>query len=204
MAETPTRGDLARAEILDAARRLFIAQGYHGTSMRAIAHAAGGRAVAGLYNHFPTKEAIFAALIEERHPYDEMLLLLEDIAGQAQTAPEFLRAALAGLMSLMPQHYDFLQLVQIDLREFGGRTLGHVIETRVFPRVLAVIERLQGLPGLKPVAPSVWIRLIASLVIGYVVTEQLGIFAPFRQHTQDEWATLFADALLNGLATDGR
>ncbi len=203
MAETPTRGDLARAEILDAACRLFITQGYHGTSMRAIARAAGGRAVAGLYNHFSTKEAIFIALIEERNPYDEMLALLEDVSGQAQTAPDFLRAALEDLLTIMPQHYDFLQLVQIDLREFGGRTLGRVAETRVFPRVLAVIERLQGLPGLKPLAPPVWIRLVASLVIGYVVTEKLGFFAPFRQYTHDEWVTIFAGTLLNGLAAEG-
>lgn len=45
MEQPVSKGDQSRAEILDAARRLFIANGYNGTSMRAIADEAGGRAV---------------------------------------------------------------------------------------------------------------------------------------------------------------
>ena len=91
MAEPLTKGEQTRAEILSAARRLFLSQGFNGTSMRAIAQEAGGRAVAGLYNHFPTKEAIFKALIEEQNPYGELFAILEDELGRATTVPDYVR-----------------------------------------------------------------------------------------------------------------
>ena len=82
MIDDRSKGDVARAEIMDAARQLFLLQGYNGTSMRAIAQAAGNRAVAGLYNHFPTKEAIFRALIEEQNPYGALLGILNNAQGE--------------------------------------------------------------------------------------------------------------------------
>jgi AcrR family transcriptional regulator len=52
--ESLSRGERTRETILDAARQLFIQQGYHGTSMRQIASQA-GIALGSLYNHFPNK-----------------------------------------------------------------------------------------------------------------------------------------------------
>ena len=57
---TPTpKGAEARAEILEAAWKLFITKGYASTSLRDIAAAAGNRAVGGIYNHFASKELLF-------------------------------------------------------------------------------------------------------------------------------------------------
>lgn len=53
-----------RALILDAARRVFEAHGLEGASMRAIAAEAGYTAAA-LYFHFPSKEAIYGALLHQ-------------------------------------------------------------------------------------------------------------------------------------------
>jgi len=198
-----TKGDQARAEILEAARRLFVSQGYHGTSMRAIAREAGDRAVAGLYNHFPTKEAIFKALIEERNPYDDLFAALETALADARTAPDFIRAALRRVLEIMPRHYDFIQLAQIDLREFGGQTIGAVLEGAVFSRALALIQDVQGLPGLKPVDGMVWLRMVASLVIGFMVTEQIAPFAGFDRYSHEAWANKFADVLIHGAGDPG-
>ena len=54
-----------RKEIIeDAARELFIKQGFHATSMRDIAK--GARVSLGnLYNYYPTKEAIFESIINQ-------------------------------------------------------------------------------------------------------------------------------------------
>ncbi len=203
MSDSSTKGDQARAEILDAAQGLFLSQGYHGTSMRAIAHAAGNRAVAGLYNHFPTKEAIFKALIEERNPYDELFGVLEGTLAGVTTAPDFVRAALAGVMRVMPRHFAFFQLVQIDMREFGGATLGGLLNNTLFPRVTKYFMQLQTLPGLRqPLDPVVVMRIMASLMVGYVITEQITLVTIFHQYTTDEWAAHFADALLYGLMDD--
>jgi TetR/AcrR family transcriptional repressor of mexJK operon len=52
-----------RQRILDAARELFLAGGYEGTSMDAIQRAVGG-SKATLYAHFPSKEALFEAIVD--------------------------------------------------------------------------------------------------------------------------------------------
>ena len=51
-----------RQAILNAAKRVFIAHGYSGTSMEAIAEAA-PVSKPTLYNHFKGKQELFAAVI---------------------------------------------------------------------------------------------------------------------------------------------
>lgn len=200
MSETLTKGDQARIEILDAARELFLDKGYHGTSMRAIARAAGDRAVAGLYNHFPTKEALFQALIEECNPYAELFGALEGALEGVQTAPQYIRRALHTVLQVMPKHAGFIQLVQIDLREFDGKHMSHVLRGMVLPRVLRIIQRLKHLPGTKPLDEFVWLRLMGSVVIGFIITDQFAEGTPFGMYDHDTWAEVIADALLYGIA----
>ncbi len=200
MDETPTKGDLARQEILEAARRLFIANGFHGTSMRAIAREAGDRAVAGLYNHFSTKDAIFEALITESNPYDQILGTLEARLDEARTGPDFVLSALITVLGIVPDYYDFIQLAQIDMREFEGRYISRLLREKFFPRVMAVIQRLQALPGLKPLDPYVVLRMMASLVIGYLITERIGPAEILRRLEHERFGEQFATALLYGIA----
>lgn len=202
MSDSLSKGDQARADILDAARRLFISQGYHGTSMRAIAREAGDRAVAGLYNHFPTKEAIFRALIEERNPYDDLFAALETALADAETGQQYVRQALKAVLSVMPRHFNFIQLAQIDLREFNGANLEHVLKQRAFPRVYELFQRLGTLPGVKPLNTVIWMRVMASLVIGFMITEQLVPTSIFGELSPDEWADEFARILLYGVADE--
>src|SRR5215470_15906416 len=54
--------DLKRGLILDAARKVFEAEGLEGASLRAIAGAA-GYTPAALYFHFESKEAIYAEVL---------------------------------------------------------------------------------------------------------------------------------------------
>src|ERR1700761_435768 len=53
-----------RRQILDGARRVFLADGFDGASMNDIAKVA-GVSKGTLYVYFPSKEALFAALIRE-------------------------------------------------------------------------------------------------------------------------------------------
>ncbi len=200
MSETLTKGDQARIAILDAARGLFLDNGYHGTSMRAIARAAGDRAVAGLYNHFPTKEAIFKVLIEERNPYDELFGALEGALEGVESGPQYVRRALRAVLQIMPKHADFIQLAQIDLREFDGKHMSQVLRGSVLPRVLSIIQRLKHLPGIKPMDEFVWLRLMGSVVIGFMITDQFAEGTPFGMYDHHTWAEMIADALLYGIA----
>lgn len=60
-AELPRRG-----AILAAATQLFLARGYAGTSMSALAQACGLQK-ASLYHHFPSKEALFSACVTDAY-----------------------------------------------------------------------------------------------------------------------------------------
>lgn len=54
-------GDERRVAIIQAVRRVFAEKGFHGTTTRALADAA-GVSEALLFKHFPTKEALFSAM----------------------------------------------------------------------------------------------------------------------------------------------
>lgn len=57
-----TKGEETAARLLDAAEHLFARQGWRGASLRAIA-AHAGITQPGLYNHFDSKEALYAAVL---------------------------------------------------------------------------------------------------------------------------------------------
>ena len=195
-----TKGDRARAEILEAAKRLFFSKGYNATSMRDIAREAGDRAVSGIYNHFPNKQAIFQALVDYRSPYDELFPILE--AGLGDTAPEYLSAVLKRVLPAMAQYSDFIELILIDAREFEGANILRLIQTQLVPRAFVVIQHIAALPGLRINDPVVLMRLFISFVIGYSLTNR---FAPefLREFYADEaWIDRYVDAFLRGIAAD--
>jgi AcrR family transcriptional regulator len=58
------RGQVTRAHLIDVATRLFAAHGYDGTSIEAVL-ADSGVSRGSLYHHFPGKDALFLAVMEE-------------------------------------------------------------------------------------------------------------------------------------------
>ncbi len=164
------RGEDRRAAILDAADRLFRGQGYAATSMRQIAEEAGfGRAVSGLYNHFPNKEAIFAALLAARSPYEPLLDALQAVEGD--TLEAFLGNLLRAVWPVAVEHLDFLQLALIDFQEFDGQTLIGFLRD-LLPHYFVIFSRVLSLPGVRQdLALPVLVRTIAVVMIGSVFTE---------------------------------
>src|SRR6266545_7177312 len=67
-----------RGQILDAAADLFAARGFVGTTTRQIA-AAVGTSETVLFRHFPTKESLYAAILEHRVPLAEAEHWLEEL-----------------------------------------------------------------------------------------------------------------------------
>jgi AcrR family transcriptional regulator len=58
------RGRATRAHVVEVATRLFAEHGYDGTSIETV-QAAAGVSRGSLYHHFPGKEALFWAVLEE-------------------------------------------------------------------------------------------------------------------------------------------
>ncbi|MFL4621185.1 TetR/AcrR family transcriptional regulator [Stenotrophomonas maltophilia] len=85
------RNELRIAQILQAALQCFLAKGFHQTSMRDIAQAA-GVSLGNLYNHFPGKEAIILAVaVAESEELAPLLQRLAASEGQRAQVLAFLR-----------------------------------------------------------------------------------------------------------------
>src|SRR5947208_16906761 len=80
--------DRKKGRIEDAAKQLFIRQGFHATSMRNIA-ARAGTSLGNLYNYYPTKEAIMGSIISKyQRVVDERLRSIFDQIDDPFTADD--------------------------------------------------------------------------------------------------------------------
>lgn len=101
-------GHLRRAEILEAAERIFIAQGYEGATIRKIAEEVGLSSTA-LYMHFEDKAAILREICDA-----SLTLLLErnrEIAARPLDVALRVRAMLEAYMRWGLEHPNAYQLV---------------------------------------------------------------------------------------------
>lgn len=196
MPETTTaKGERTRAEIVAAAHRLFIEQGYHGTSMRQIAGQA-GIALGGIYNHFTGKEDIFLAVLLAYHPYREILAALK--TAQGETIEEFVRHAAMQMLATLGKRPDFLKLMFIELIEFQGQHFPGLLAS-LQPQLAELVERLRIIPGrLRPIPLPIMLRAFVGLFFSFYITElMLGDRVPpeFRVNALD----YFVDIYLNGI-----
>ncbi|MFE9673126.1 TetR/AcrR family transcriptional regulator [Streptomyces sp. NPDC006259] len=71
MSARTTRSEERRAEIVRAALEVIAERGYRGASLAAVAERV-GLTQQGLLHHFPTKDALLVAVLEERDQWDAM------------------------------------------------------------------------------------------------------------------------------------
>jgi len=109
--------DKKKFVIEEAARELFIKQGFHATAMRDIARTA-EVSLGNLYNYYETKEAIYQSII---YRYSELVnQKLGEIFEQIDEPlePKNLRNFGKMIGELVNQHSDFWLLMYIDVLEF--------------------------------------------------------------------------------------
>ncbi|HZD55228.1 MAG TPA: TetR/AcrR family transcriptional regulator [Anaerolineales bacterium] len=162
------RGERTRSEILQAALGLFTEHGYHGTSMRQIAHEA-GIALGGIYNHFSGKEQIFKTVFIELHPFWDTLPLMN--AAQGETIEEFVRDAAQRMINKLRERPDFLNLMFIELVEFNGQHIPQFFEI-FFPQFTAFSERfLAKRKEMRDIPLLMATRAFIGLFLSYVITD---------------------------------
>jgi AcrR family transcriptional regulator len=101
-------GHLRRGEILDAAERIFIVEGYEGATMRKIADAVGVSSTA-LYMHFPDKACILGEIC--RRTLEQLLQRNQEIAAKPVDPVVRVRMMLEAYMRWGLAHPNAYQLV---------------------------------------------------------------------------------------------
>jgi AcrR family transcriptional regulator len=160
-------GAQTRLKILQSAYNLFLRQGYHGTSMRQVAREA-GISLAAIYNHFPSKEAIFTTLLVERMPQRAIARALAEASGS--DSETLVQDGLRRMEEAMADQYQNLRLTLIELMEFQGHH-GAAAAAEVMPEFIGFVERLQAVDGrLKLLSPGLIARAFLGLFVSYAIT----------------------------------
>jgi AcrR family transcriptional regulator len=194
-----SRGEQTRWNIIQAAYRLFIQQGYHGTSMRQIA----GRAsisLSGVYNHFTGKEEVFKAVFLQYHPYHQILPFLLDVPGK--TIDERIKNSADYTMRVIQEDPDFLNLMFIEIVEFKSIHAGELF-SMIFPQAIQVVHHLVGdeQDKLRPVPTPILIRSFLGLFFSYFSTEIL--FANINSKDfQEDAMEYLVDIYLHGVLVE--
>jgi AcrR family transcriptional regulator len=156
--------------IEEAALRLFIRQGYFGTSIRDIA-AEAGISIGNIYNYYANKEALYVSLVRR---YQTRMLKAQakllPLLGQLD-AGSLQQLAMAA-REIVYSHPDYWRLMYIDVTEFGNRHFAHI-----FRRLSKSLEKAAGgyrhvemRPG---VEPSLAVAAIYLQFFTYFLIEKL-------------------------------
>jgi AcrR family transcriptional regulator len=191
-----SRSERTRRSILDGSYRLIIKQGFAATSMREIAtqsHVALG----GIYNHFGSKEEIFRTIVEERHPFLQILPVLDSVDGA--TPEEFVRNAARTLVEQLGRHPDFLNLMLIEIVEFKARHVPGLFRKFV-PLAAPLVRRLAPLRAeIRDIPPLVLVRAFLGMFFSYYITQMLlgrAMPAAMSKHAMDHFVEIFLRGIL--------
>jgi AcrR family transcriptional regulator len=194
--EKLSKGESTQLAIEDAAFELFMEQGYHATSMRQIADRA-EIALGGIYNHFSSKEEIFAAILVDRHPYKQVLPTV--LAAQGDTAEELIRNAARALVTELGSRPELLKLIFIELVEFNGKHVSTIIN-EVAPKIIPMFEKVIHVrKNLRKIPPPVLVRSFLGMFFSFYITEFLIQDSIVGKLMPKNSFDLFVDIYLHGV-----
>jgi AcrR family transcriptional regulator len=158
-----------------AALRVFTRRGYHGTSVRDIADAA-GVSIGNLYNYYRTKEQIFSSVVRR---YEERIeWLRQQVLGKIDDVfdAEQLAQMAAGIRQIVYENPDYWRLMYIDVIEFGSRHFAHTFRSLargLRKRMGQRIERYAQRPGWSGIDPALAFTAIYLQLFTYFLVEKL-------------------------------
>ena len=172
-----------RATILAEARALFAAQGYAGTSVRAVASAAGVDA-ALVHHYFGTKDDLFLAALEL--PIDPRVALAPAIAAGPDGAGERMLRVFLSVWDDPELRLPLLGVVRSVLDPDGKRLL----RDGFLPAVLEPVGVALGIDD-----PATRMPLLASQVLGLILVRYVLEVEPVASMPADEVVAIYAPTL---------
>jgi AcrR family transcriptional regulator len=163
------KGERTAERILDTAERLFAERGYTGTHLRDVADAAGLR-IPSLYNHFTSKDALYAAVLERG-----IKPVLEALSDYVQS-PELERGRFVErILAILGARPHLSRLVMHETLA-GGERLSPLLRAWFKPALEKAEEIIRASPGARRWSDEQIPLLVAALyqvAVGYFAAAPL-------------------------------
>jgi AcrR family transcriptional regulator len=188
-----------REHILKGAMQLFAKNGFRGTTTREIAQRL-GISEALMFKYFPSKEALYWAIIQKRTDGSEEMLFPKE-AIQAKDDRQVFQAIASYLIRKNREDPTFMRLLLYSALERHDLSNiffeNHAAErTRLLSRYIR--QRIKE-KAFKNVPPMVAARAFIGMVIHYVLAEEIYGMKSLSRFSQKKVVDTLVDAFLNGL-----
>ena len=189
-----------RRQIADAAVKLFIRNGFHKTTTRQIARAA-GFSIGALYEYFTSKEDILYLVCDSIHSEVERGVI--EALDRKSSGREALREVIREYFMVCHRMSDFILLIYQETRSLPAQWQKHVLEnelriTGLFVEVLARIAATGELSNLDE--DSIELAAHNISVLGHMWTFRRWYLT--RHYTIENYIDLQTDFIL-GMCTKG-
>ncbi len=165
------KGELTAERILDAAEALFAERGYAGTTLRDVANRVDLR-IPSLYNHFPSKDALYAAVLERG--IGPVLAILGEF-GVEDAERRDPGTVIARVMGLLQRHPNLPRLVLQETLA-GGQRLTPILRewiAPVFGRAGEMVAASSGSGRWTPEQVPLLVLAMYHMVVGYFASASL-------------------------------
>jgi AcrR family transcriptional regulator len=130
----------SRAAILEAAKLLFMQEGFRGISMRQIAEAV-GVTKAALYYHFKDKEELFVAIVEQY--LEAMSILIDEVEGSNHDTRAQVGELVHRILTQPPEQRSIIRLASQELSNISPENRVRFLEmyySRFVNRITALLQ----------------------------------------------------------------
>lgn len=189
-------GQERQASIITAAASLFAAKGFQGATTREIAKTA-GISEALVFKHFPTKRALYAAILAEKASFSELLATVEEPARKRDDMRVF--TMIAGYRIRRATDPTMLRLLLFSALE--GHEISDMFfqnQHRIFYDYLAgYIERRISEGAFRNVDPLLAARAFIGMVVHHRLLHE--IFGVPAHRSPDDTVATYVTLFLEGL-----
>lgn len=190
--------------IVKAAIRLFAKNGFSGTTTKKIA-AAARMNEALIFRHFPTKQDLYAAIIQQKIDADPLLGATDDTALTDESDEAALRSLGLRMFELVERDPDFVRLLYFSALE------GHKLSTMFFDTYVQRLNRIvseriecgEQRGEIRQVNAYLAARAFIGMTAHYLLVREL--FAPKQEEfSKQEVVDTFVGIFLRGVTQSGK
>jgi AcrR family transcriptional regulator len=161
------------------------------------------KTVGGLYAHYRGKERIFVAVLEQYHPFVQVIPALQSASGS--TVEERIRDGAHRMMAALGRQREALNLIFIEIVEFQGEHFAALLP-RFYPMVQGAVARMREARGsMRDVPLEALSRSYFGLIFSFFLSSvALGNRMPGDDRALDTFIDIYLHGVLSRSAGGDR